>query len=60
MDLHGVDPLQLTGPVLRLVLWDIWSEEMEESNKVKKKDPQAGMGRRDMSESGEWRNKMRK
>lgn len=49
MDLHGVDPLQLTGPVLRLVFWDIWSEEMEESNKVKKKDPQAGMGRRDMS-----------
>lgn len=29
MYLHGVDPLQFTGPVLCLVFWDIWTDGMD-------------------------------
>lgn len=36
MELHGVDPLQFTGPVLSLVLRDVWTEETADGTKVQR------------------------
>lgn len=41
---HGVDPLQFTGPVLSLVLWYIWSEELQEQKMRKYKQESAREG----------------
>lgn len=43
---HGIDPLQFIGPVLSLVLWDIWTEERDglQVRRIKKKDKKTRRG----------------
>lgn len=63
---HGVDPLQFTGPVLSLVLWDVWSEALDRKNtnirvtgKYKQESAREGGGSKGTWDGGAggWRDK---